>query len=155
MDQTWVPSNPDVRFSAFSKTLRFPNTPDFRQRLITGQYCPVIGRPVHSNSNLRLSDVRFQLLPTGRLIAETGSKPVWDRFLDVRTGFGTGFRRLSENRTLYPVFRRFGTKTGSKPVLVDSDVISGFQTLYIYIYAVSRRKLDVRFGKPDEKASGF
>ena len=40
--------NPDVRISAFSKIVRFPNSPAFRRYLKSGQLCPVIGRSVPS-----------------------------------------------------------------------------------------------------------
>ena len=67
--------NPDVRISAFFISVRLLNRPDFRQRLLTGQYCPVIGRLVGNDFSVLLSDVQFQLLPTGRLI-----QPVPNRF---------------------------------------------------------------------------
>ena len=39
--------NPDVWISAFSKSVRFSNVRISDVRLKSGQYCPVIGRPVH------------------------------------------------------------------------------------------------------------
>ena len=87
--------NPDVRISALSKTLRFVICPAFRHCLLTGQYCPVIGRPVPINLYVRLSDVRFQLLLTGQPVPKPVMvlilrflvpKPVWNRFMsEIRT----------------------------------------------------------------------
>ena len=82
-------STVDVRISALSKSVQFSNVRFSDVRLKSGRFRPVIGRPVLFNLSLRLSDVRFQFHSTGRLIAETGSKPVWNRFWSIRT-IGTG-----------------------------------------------------------------
>ena len=71
--------NPDVWISAFSKSVRLLNRPVFRHYLKTGHKRPVIGRPVHSTSNLRyrtFGSNRFQ--PDNQF--QTGSKPVWNWF---------------------------------------------------------------------------
>ena len=63
--------------------------------------------------------------------------PVFRRLLYLKRPI-TGHKRPVIGRLLYlkrlktgykrPVFRRFGTKTGSKPVLVDSDDWNRLQT---------------------------
>ena len=71
--------NPDVRISAFSIVVRFPNSPDFERSSENRTLYPVFGRPVQSTSGLRFSDVRFIY------------KPVPNRF-------GTGFECLKTGR---------------------------------------------------------
>ena len=96
---------PDVRFSALSKTLRFPNTPDFRHCLLTGHKRPVFGRPVPM----------LYMLQTGRYIEPDVRKP------DVISSFQTFVRsETSENRTFTSGFQMFCTKTGLEPVLVQN-----------------------------------
>ena len=102
--------NPDVLISAFSKSVRFVICPDFRQLLITGRFRLVIGHPVHFNPSLRLSDVQFQLYSTGQPGAETGSKPVWNRF---RHSFRS---RTSEIGLKSFPTKQPGAETGSKPI---------------------------------------
>ena len=121
--------NPDVRISGFSKIIRFPNRRDFRQRLITGRLCSVIGRSVHSLYSVRLSDVRFQ--PENQF--QTGLEPVLDleclksghkrpdfrhfrhiRKPDVRSMNRTFEIRTIDNRTLFrPVCQTGGPVLGA------------------------------------------
>ena len=59
---------PDVRFFGVFETCPVVKSSGFQTLSEICLLCLVIGRPVHSNSNLWLSDVRFQSFPTVRLI---------------------------------------------------------------------------------------
>ena len=85
---------PDVRFSALLIYVRFVNRPDFRQRLITGRFRPVIGRPVPMLYMLQTGRFRTgrsksgQYCPdfkrSGNCIDQTGLEPVPNRFWSIQ-----------------------------------------------------------------------
>ena len=90
MSQNWIRLKLLEIYSKRPKSGRpdfgvFEKRPAFRQRLKSGRKRPVIGRTVLFNLDIWLSDVRFQLDSNGRLIAETCSKPVWNRMSGYRT----------------------------------------------------------------------
>ena len=52
--------NPDVRISAFSKIVRFPNSPDFRRYLKSGHFRPDFERSIpYYNIYISQPDVRI------------------------------------------------------------------------------------------------
>ena len=89
--------NPDVRFSAFSKSVRLLNRPDFRLYLKSGRFRPVIGRSVHSPYTCPVIGRPIPTQTTQNLF-QTCSKPVWNSL-------------TSEIRTILSGFQTFGSLT--------------------------------------------